>query len=189
MNSGNKTGKLVTTAMMMAGITVMTMILPIPVPGAGGYIHLGDTVIFLSVLILGWKYGAIAASFGSAIADLLLGAAVWAPWTFFVKGIMALVTGLIVEFYVKNRRENASLKSFMSINALAMLAGGILMTIGYYVAEGVIYGNFIAPILSVPWNIGQFTVGTVLASAISGALYKSPTAENFYYKPLIKKKK
>lgn len=189
MNSRNKTGRLVTTGLMMAGITVMTMILPIPIPGAGGYIHLGDTVIFLSVLILGWKHGTIAASFGSAIADLLLGAAVWAPWTFVVKAAMALTMGLIIEFYSRRRLEGSSPRGSMTVNALAMVAGGILMTMGYYLAEGVIYGNSIAPVLSVPWNVGQFTVGTVLATAISGVLYRSPAAVNFQYKPIIKEKK
>ena len=74
-------------------IVVATILIIIPVPFGNGYIHLGDAMIFLSVLILGWKYGAVAAGFGSALADLLVGYAIWSPWTLFVKGIMAAVMG------------------------------------------------------------------------------------------------
>lgn len=92
----SKVEKLVMTALMTALVTVITIIIPIPVPFTNGYIHLGDSMIFLAVIILGWKGGAIAAAVGSTFADLLLGFVYWAPWTFVVKGGMALILGLII---------------------------------------------------------------------------------------------
>lgn len=181
MKSNEKTYKIVMTGLMMACITVFTMVLPIPIPGTGGYIHLGDAVIFLSVLVLGWKYGAVAAAVGSGLADLFLGAAVWMPWTICIKGLMAIVMGLFIEFAARK----FSGQKQMVTQAMGMVVAGIIMAAGYYLAEGVIYGNFIAPILTLPWNIGQFTLGTVVATTIAGILYKSPARKFFAYKPAV----
>jgi uncharacterized membrane protein len=83
----DKTMKIILTGLMMAMIVVATMLIVIPVPfSSGGYIHLGDAMIFLSVLILGWRYGAVAAGVGSMLSDIFLGYAAYAPWTLFVKG-------------------------------------------------------------------------------------------------------
>ena len=87
---------LVTTGLMTALVAVVTMVIPIPVPFTGGYIHLGDSMIFLSVLLLGYKYGAFSAGVGSCIADLLT-YPIWAPFTLVIKGLMALVMGLIIQ--------------------------------------------------------------------------------------------
>ncbi|MDD3168327.1 MAG: ECF transporter S component, partial [Eubacteriales bacterium] len=81
-----KTTKIIVAGLMMAMIVVATILIIIPVPFGNGYIHLGDAIIFLSVLILGWEYGAVAAGVGSALADILVGYAIWAPWTLFIKG-------------------------------------------------------------------------------------------------------
>ena len=62
MKTRNNTFKIVMTALMMCLIMVATMFIRIPIPGTQGYVHLGDAMIFLSVLILGWKYGALAAA-------------------------------------------------------------------------------------------------------------------------------
>lgn len=182
MSNDNKINKIILTGLMMAIITVMTMILPIPIPFTSGYIHLGDAVIFLSVLILGQKYGAAAAGMGSALADLLLGFAVWAPWTLVIKGGMGIIMGLFIAKAAKNQKGNGFLG--VSIYAiLGMILAGVFMVAGYYVAEGIIYGNFIAALLGVPWNIGQFAVGMVLAVLIASALYKTPAHSIFTYKP------
>ena len=166
----------------MAIITVMTMILPIPIPFTTGYIHLGDAVIFLSVLLLGQKYGAAAAGMGSALADLLLGFAVWAPWTLVIKGGMGLIMGLLIAKAAKSQKENQIL-GVSAYAILGMILAGIFMVAGYYVAEGVIYGNFIVALLGIPWNIGQFGLGMVLAVLIASALYKTPAYSIFTYKP------
>ena len=167
----------------MAMIVVATAIIPIPVPFGTGYIHFGDAMIFLSVLILGWRYGAVAAGFGSALADILIGYAIWSPWTLFVKGIMAAVMGL---FIVKSmQKKGINILGVPVYTLIGMILGGFFMVAGYYVAEGVIYGNFISPIASIPWNVVQFTVGTVLATILAAALYKTPAKKFFTYQPEI----
>ena len=62
---------LTTTALFAAAITVMTAyMLHIPLP-TGGYIHLGDALIYLAACLLPVPYAAAAAAVGAGLADLL----------------------------------------------------------------------------------------------------------------------
>ncbi len=167
-----QTNKIITAALMMAMITVMILILPIPLPAVNGYINLGDSIIFMAVIILGWKYGAAAGGLGGALADLILGYAAWAPFTFLIKGGMALIMGLIIE---KSKRKGKG------ICFLGMICGGIWMVLGYFVAGGILYGNFLASALNMPMDGLQVTIGAVLATVILTALEKTPMRKYFTY--------
>lgn len=182
MTNKEKTTKIILTGLMMAMIVVATILIIIPVPFGNGYIHLGDAMIFLSVLILGWKYGAVAAGFGSALADILVGYAIWSPWTLFVKGIMAAVMGLFI--VAAMRRPGRSVLGVPLYQFIGMILAGMEMVAGYYIAEGVIYGNFVSAALGIPWNIVQFSAGAVLATLLSAALYKTPAKKFFTYQPI-----
>lgn len=104
MITKDRTNKMILSGVMMALVTVSTMLIAIPVPFTNGYIHLGDSMVFLSVIILGWKYGAVVSGTGSALADMFLGYVHWAPWTFVIKALMALVMGLAMEKTRKNKK-------------------------------------------------------------------------------------
>ena len=162
------TQNMVVTSLMMGLIIVCTMFIKIPIPLTTGYVHLGDAMIYLSVLLLGWRYSALAAAFGSTLGDLLSGFAMWAPWTFAIKGGMALIAGVIIFSFSRNNR-----KPTLANNLTAMIPAGIFMVVGYFVAEGIMYGNWIAPWIGVPWNIGQFVLGILLAVVIQKALGKT----------------
>ena len=54
MRTSDKTNTIVMTAMMMCLVLVTTYTFKIPTPFQG-YVHLGDAMIFLSVLIVGKK--------------------------------------------------------------------------------------------------------------------------------------
>lgn len=177
-----KTTKIIMTGLMMAMIVAATILIIIPVPFGNGYIHLGDAIIFLSVLILGWKYGAIAAGFGSAMADILVGYAIWSPWTLFVKGTMAALMGIFIARAM--RKPGRGVLGVPLYQLVGMILAGLVMVAGYYIAEGVIYGNFITAALGIPWNIVQFGTGAVLAVLLSAALYKTPARKFFTYQPL-----
>lgn len=179
----DKTTKIILTGLMMAMIVVATMLIVIPSPFTGGYIHLGDAIIFLSVLILGWRYGAIAAGVGSALADLLVGYAVWAPWTLFIKGFMGAVMGIFI--LKAMQKQGKSILGVPVYQLIGMILAGCFMVAGYYVAEGVIYGNFIAAVMGIPFNIVQFSVGTVIATILAAALYKTPARKFFTYQPML----
>ncbi len=180
MKATNNTFKIVLTALMMCLIMVSILFIRVPIPFTQGYVHLGDAMVFLSVLILGWKYGAIAAALGGMLGDLVGGFAMWAPWSFAIKGIMALILGLVIMAVSKN--ENVSKGRFLAGEILGMVIAGIFMVAAYYFAEGIMYGNWAAPLLGIPWNIGQFAVGMVIAAAIATALCKTPARSYFTYR-------
>lgn len=62
----------------------------------------------------------------------------------------------------------------LSMNQLiSMIISGIWMVLGYFIAGGLMYGNFVTSIFSVPWNIVQFGVGGILAFLVVKALDKA----------------
>ena len=83
---------LVYTAMMAALVAVATLFIHIPIPMQSGYCNLGDALILCSGALLG-PWAAAAAAVGSAMADLLLGYAVYAPATAVIKGAMGWIAG------------------------------------------------------------------------------------------------
>ena len=180
MNMNNRTVSVVMTALMTAVITVSIMFLKIPIPLTQGYVHLGDAMIFMAVLILGWKHGAIAAAVGGALGDILGGFPVWAPWTFAIKGIMAIILGLMIGQALKRKW---IMLGKVPLGALVgMVLSGVFMTGGYFFAEGVMYHSWAAAALGIPWNVGQFMVGLLIAWALTTALLKTPAKKFFAYK-------
>ena len=106
MTSEEKTGKLVLTALMTCLVLLATYMIRIPSPFTQGYVHLGDTMIFLSVLVLGKKGGAAAAGLGSGLCDLLGGYAAYAPWTFIIKGLMGFIMVVFIERALKKKKHH-----------------------------------------------------------------------------------
>lgn len=181
MSNHEKTNKTIMTGIMMALIIVATMFIRIPIPFSSGYVHMGDAMLFLAVLILGWKYAAVAAGIGSLLADVMVGAAVWAPWTLVIKACMAIIMGLLIQ--KAEAKNDAAIFGLPLYHLIGMILAGIFMVAGYYLAEGVIYGNFVVPILSIPWNVGQFAAGLAVATIVASALVKTPAKKFFTYQP------
>ena len=173
-----KTNELVLTAMFMCMIILAQIVIRIPIPGTGGYVHLADAVVYLSVIYLGHKNGALAAGLGSAMGDVIGGFAVWAPWTFAIKGGMALIFGLLAERTAARASvtdgENSSHRKMSAYAKLpAMVVAGLFMVVAYFGAETVMYGNPGAAVLGVPWNVAQFVVGIIVADAMQHALKRA----------------
>ena len=97
MNKEMNIKDITVTALMAALVFAGTYYLKIPIPAMGGYIHLGDSMIFLTVCILGKKEGAAAGAIGAVLADLIGGYAIWVIPTFFIKAVMALIMGVLAE--------------------------------------------------------------------------------------------
>lgn len=150
-------------AMSIALTYVATAFINIRLPfqANGGLIHLGNVVLFVVAALFGRRTGAIAGALGMGLFDLLSGWTAWAPFTFIIVGLMGYVVGLI------NEKTNSILWNIPAF----VLALGIKIA-GYYIAEGVIYGNWVAPAASIPGNIIQIAVGAVIAFPIIGVLKK-----------------
>lgn len=177
--SSNKVYSVVVTAMMMCIVMVSILLLRVPIPFTQGYVNLSDAMVFMAVIILGVKYGAVAAGFGSLLGDLLSGFAMWAPWSLGIKAGMAIIFGLIIQQACS--RGNVSIKKYVTVEILGMIIAGLFMTAAYFFAEGVMYGNWAVAALGIPWNIAQFAVGSALAVALNAALGKTSLRSRMTY--------
>ena len=180
-NEDSKVYHIVTAAMMMCIIMVSVMLFRVPIPFTQGYVNLSDAMVFMAVIILGGRYGAIAAGMGSMLGDLMSGFAMWAPWSLAIKAVMAILFALIIQSaYAKpagTRRAGESLRAaerrFLSLEIMGMIVSGLFMAAAYFFAEGIMYGNWAIALLGIPWNIAQFAVGGVLAVTLNAALGKT----------------
>ena len=142
-----KTQKIVLAALFAALACIATLVIKIPSP-LKGYINLGDCIVLLAGWLLSRGYGFMAAGLGSALADLILGYAVYAPVTFVVKGTMALAASL------------GSGKGLVS-KLVSGVAAELVMILGYYVFEGFMYG-FGPAAINIPANAVQGVAGLVI---------------------------
>ena len=175
MNS--KLKDLVQVSLMAAIIFVAAYIIHIPT--AGGVVHLGDCMVFVAAVILGKKRGAYASAIGMALFDILSGYAIWAPFTFIIKGAMAYIAGAILE-----RSKNEGIK----IQLIAFLAASIFMVPAYYLSQVIIgalltgelglSAAFVYALKDVPTNIFQVGSGIVIALPLLKALEKTPVLHN-----------
>ena len=187
MNVNKKTNMMVMAALMICLIVLATMFFKMPIPMTHGYVHMGDAMVFVSMLVLGRKYGAAAAAVGSAMGDIFGGFAIWAPWTLAAKGGMVLIAATVIMRCAGSERKNHLLLGVPLHQFVAMTCGGLYMAAVYYLAEGLMYGNWIVPLVAgVPWNIAQFAVGIVIAVVIEKALAATP-AKKFLYEGMLLK--
>ena len=141
--------------------------LRLPIVANGGLIHLGNVPLFLAAIIFGKKTGAISGAVGMALFDLFSGWTLWAPFTFVIVGIMGWVVGKITE----DKSHNTILWY-----VIAILAALAIKIIGYYIAEGIIYGNWVAPAASIPGNIVQILTAAVIVLPLAKPLKKQLSA-------------
>ena len=161
------TKKLTLSGLFAALCCVMTMVIQIPSPT--GYVNLGDCMILLGALALGPVYGALAGGIGSALADILLSYAVYAPGTFVIKGGVALIAALL--FALASRKRG---KSNFVMLVLSCVVAELWMALGYFIYESVILGYGLPAVQSIPGNLMQGLVGVVLATVLYRLLAKTP---------------
>ncbi|MEW6524818.1 MAG: ECF transporter S component [Bacillota bacterium] len=155
--------RLVQAALFTALVAVATMVIQVPMPRTGGFINVGDTMIFVAALLLGPRVGLIAGGLGSALADIILGYAHWAPWTLVIKALEGLIAGWLGHTTYRSARPVRPLM------LAAMVAAALWMVAGYYVASGIMYG-FAAALADIPSNLIQGGASVVMAFALLGAL-------------------
>lgn len=148
-----RTKKIVMAAMLAALACVATMIIKIPSP-LKGYLNLGDCIVLVAGWMLSPTYGFLAAGLGSALADLFSGYVTYAPATFVIKGLMALIA-----FYGFKLLHNkiGNLPSRIITGILAE----IMMILGYFAFEGFLYG-FIPSLVNIPANGVQGIAGLII---------------------------
>ena len=164
MSEKNTTQKIVIAAMLASLTCVATMIIKIPSPFKG-YLNLGDAVVLLAGWLLSPAYGFLAAGLGSALADVFSGYIIYAPATFVIKGLMAIIV-----FYCFKILHNKL------GNLTSRIIGGVLaeimMILGYFVFEGFLYG-FAPSIVNIPANAVQGVAGIIIGIILIKILEKS----------------
>ena len=151
------TQKIVISSLFAALTCVATILIKIPSP-LNGYINLGDGIVLLAAWVLPLPYGVIAAGLGSALADVFSGYFVYAPATFVIKALMAIVAYSLYKLFAKKIKSTVS-RIFSGILA------EIVMILGYYLFEGVLYG-FVSSLVNIPANAVQAVAGIVIGVAL-----------------------
>lgn len=150
---------------MAALVLVGTMLVQVPAP-TKGYIHIGDSMVYLCGIMLGPVTGALAAGTGSLLADVFSGFGIYAPATFFIKALDALAVGCCYNLFTSGRSKRQNrLAGYTS----GVVAGGTIMVAGYLAYETFLYG-FPTAVLGVAGNIAQAAGGAALAFPLVLAL-------------------
>ncbi|MGI6213046.1 MAG: ECF transporter S component [Christensenellales bacterium] len=160
----NKTKYIAYVALFTALVAVATMVTSIPIPGTQGFINFGDAIILTAALTLGGVPAAICGGIGSAVADLVLGYAVWAPFTLVIKALEGLIAYLVYAVLFKRGVNPLNTSSKEKIQgALSLIAGALFMVVGYYFASVVVIGTFGGALASIPSNLLQGLAGALVA--------------------------
>ena len=139
--------------MFAALVCVATMLIKIPSP-LKGYINLGDGIVLLAAWVLPLPYGIVAAGLGSALADLFSGYVVYAPATFVIKALMAVVAYSFYKLFAKKTKSTGS-------RILSGILAELVMILGYLLFEGILYG-FVSSLVNIPANAVQGIAGIVI---------------------------
>ena len=155
-NKNDKKTKRLALAGQLCGATLLLTLLSIPLPSGYGYVNLGDAGVFLCACLLPGGLGALAAGVGAALADLILGWAMYAPVTLLIKGLTALLAGLAL------RRAK---KAGLPLSLLCCL----LVPLGYFLYETILLTAPVAAVNVLP-NALQAAIGAVLGTFVSKQL-------------------
>lgn len=167
-----------TKEMVLMGLMIALTYLAgsiIKIPSVGGFVHIGDCMVFLSVIVLGKKKGAVSSALGMFLVDVLGGYYFWAPFTLIIKGVMAYIAGFILE----KMSESMAAKKY----TIAFVTSGIFMVIGYFLA-GIVISGFLTDKVGliqgiafsakdIVGNIIQVTTGIVIALPLSAVIIKA----------------
>ena len=150
MTQRQKLHHLAFAALFAAAIAVSTAyVLHIPLP-TGGYVHVGDALIYLCACLLPTPWAMAAGAIGAGLADLLT-APMWILPTVIVKALICLP--------FTTRRS----KLLCSRNVAAVFIAGLLSPTLYGIANIILSGT---PAAFIP----QF-LGTLVQSVSSGVIF------------------
>lgn len=110
---------------------VCTSFLQIPYAGGMGYFNFGDCISLLIASFIGPLEGMMVGMIGGSMADLFVGGANFVPFTLVAKGLMCLVTGILMKVLRKHK----------FIRFISPFVGMIFMVLTYMVCYKILYGE------------------------------------------------
>ncbi len=157
------TKRIAFSAVFMALIIVFTSFVKVPI-GIGGYVHLGDLMIYLCASVLPLPFAIIVAGLGGALSDVIAGYAIWAPFTLVIKM-------LLVVCFTPKKGTVLCLRNYIAA-AICL----VITMVGYFFSEVIIYGDWGAYV-NMPWNLIQALISGVVYIIIGIALDKLKVKE------------
>lgn len=124
--------KITYTAIFTAIILLATSVIKFSTGLGEGYIHLGDSFVYLTACILPFPYCLVAGALGGGLADILSGYAIWAIPTMIIKMLNAIPFMLVC-------RKHKSSKNLSKHTVLMTFVSGIITIFGYFVTECILY--------------------------------------------------
>lgn len=159
---------LTATGILAALITIMTaFICHIPIGVNGGYIHFGDSLIYLAAALLPAPYALAAAAIGGGLADLLT-APMWVPATIIIKMLMVLSF------------TNKTAKIITPRNIIATAIAYVISGVGYFLAEYLLFGSWAVLLVSLGQNLVQAIGSTIFFVIFGLALDKARVKSKFF---------
>lgn len=143
---------------LFAALSYVATLLPIPVPMLHGYVNIGDCMVLLCAFMLGGLFGAFSVGAGTALADITLSFALYAPATFVIKTLMAFVAYLFFR------------KSGILMRAVGCVVAEAIMVLGYFIFEYFLYG--MGALTSVTGNLIQGGANAIIAFIIISVFSK-----------------
>lgn len=161
----SKIRNLTLSGIMATMITLATAyICHVPVGINGGYVHFGDSLIYLAAALLPKPYAILAAAVGGGMADLLT-APMWMVATVIIKI-------LLVPSFTSNNKKIICLR-----NVIATVIAGVISVVGYTIAEYFLFGTWSVLFLSLLPSIIQ-SVGSALFFVIFGVALDKANIKN-----------
>ncbi len=187
------------TGLMIALVFLATRFTAFPGPLPPGYINLGDVVVMVAAVMMGPVTGLIAGAVGSAFADLAYGAIIYIPVTFIVKGFEGYLVGVIARKGSRKQTADSSRQEAGSTrlaeagrslserngiaaygrNAVAVIAGAVVMVLGYFLTEAFILGlidntfGYAYAFANLPLNLIQGSLSIVVSYVFINILRKA----------------
>lgn len=162
-----KTTKNICFAAMFAAMIFGLTMLHVPI-GAGGYIHVGDAVIYVTAMLMGGPWAFISAAIGAACADIVSGFAVYAVPSAIIKILIAVPFVLI-------SKKQSKLLSVRS--AIFTIISGVITVLGYFAADLILYRE--GAIADLPANIIQAADSAVVFIVLAFALDRAGIKQRF----------
>lgn len=156
------------TGIMAALITLMTAyICHIPIGVNGGYVHFGDSLIYLAAVLLPTPYALAAAAIGGGLADLLT-APMWMPATIIIKMLITIPF------------TNKSKKIVTPRNVVATVFAYLISGFGYFLAEYVLFGTWTVLLVSMSQSLIQSFGSAVFFIMLGLAFDKAHVKARFF---------
>ncbi len=150
--------QLLLASVFCALITVLTFHIKIPIQN--GYIHLGDSLIYLAACILPTPFAMAGAALGGALADTLGG------YTIYIVPTLIIKTLLVPAF------DRRSKKLLTARNIFALVFASAVTVAGYYLAEAVLIGASSGGIFSsAAWSAALYTIPSSIIQALGNAVF------------------